>query len=205
LKFLDFKTHFEPFKVFSTHDVLKWDADFDTRRLVEWQDKNYLLKIINRWYIFSDVALDQKFLYLVANRIYAPSYVSFESALSFYNLIPEGVYTITSATTLKTKSFSTSAGKFVFRHIRPELMFGYKLMEVQGQHYKLAEPEKVILDYLYLNTDLINVHDFESVRLNRAECTRQIQVNKLMNYLSLYKSKALEKRVAGFLNRVQYA
>ncbi len=142
---------------------------------------------------------------MIANRIYAPSYVSFESALSFYNLIPEGVYTITSATTLKTKSFSKPAGKFAFRHIRPELMFGYKLMEVQSQHYKIAEPEKVILDYLYLNTALINVHDFESVRLNRAECTRQIQVNKLMNYLSLYKNKTLEKRVAGFLNMAQYA
>lgn len=78
-------------------------------------------------------------------------------------------------------------------------------MEVQSQHYKIAEPEKVILDYLYLNTALINVHDFESVRLNRAECTRQIQVNKLMNYLSLYKNKTLEKRVAGFLNMAQYA
>lgn len=203
--FLDFKTHFEPFKVFSTQDILKWDGDFDTRRLVEWQDKSYIIKIINRWYIFSDMALDQNLLYLIANRIYAPSYISFESALSFYNLIPEGVYTITSATTLKTKSFSTPAGKFVFRHIRPELMFGYKLMEVQGQHYKIAEPEKVILDYLYLNTALKSVHDFESVRLNQAECTRQIQVNKLMNYLSLYKSKALEKRVTGFLTMAHYA
>lgn len=205
MKFLDFKTHFEPFKVFSTQDILKWDGGFDTRRLVEWQDKNYLIKIINRWYIFSDVVLDQSLLYLIANRIYSPSYISFEAALSFYNLIPEGVYTITSATTLKTKSFSTPSGKFVFRHIRPALMFGYKLVEVHGQRYKIAEPEKVILDYLYLNTTLRDVHDVESIRFNLAECMRQLQVNKLMNYLSLYKSKALEKRIAAFFNMAQYA
>lgn len=205
MKYLDFRSHFEPFKVFSTQDILKWDEGFDTRRLVEWQDKNYLQKIINRWYIFSDTALDQSLLYLIANRIYSPSYISFESALSFYSLIPEGVYTITSATTLKTKSFSTGSAKFVFRHIRPELMFGYKLMKVQGQHYKIAEPEKVILDYLYLNATLKEVHDFESIRFNLVECMRQIQVNKLMEYLFLYKNKALEKRIAGFLNMAQYA
>lgn len=34
MKFLDFKTHFEAFKVFSMRDILKWDRDFDTRRVV---------------------------------------------------------------------------------------------------------------------------------------------------------------------------
>ena len=89
--------------------------------------------------------------------------------------------------------------------MRPELMFGYKLMEVQGHHYKIAAPEKVVLDFLYLNTALKNVHDFESIRLNKTECMQQIQISKLMDYLSLYKSKALEKRVAGFLKMAQHA
>ena len=205
MRFLDFKKHFEPFKIFSTQDILKWDSDFDTRRLVEWQDKNYVIKIINRWYIFSDAGLDERLLYLIANRICSPSYVSFESALSFYRMIPEGVYTITSATTLKTKLFSSKAGTFNFRHIRPGLMFGYTLIDLQGQHFKMAEPEKVVLDYLYLNTTLKEGHDFESIRINKAECMRQIRVSKLMAYMGLFKSKALEKRVFGFLNMADHA
>ena len=161
MRFIDFKLHFEPFKVFSTQDILKWDTDFDTRRLVEWQQKNYVRKIINRWYLFADASLDENFLYLIANRIYSPSYISFESALAYYRLIPEGVYTITAATSLKTHQFTTSFGSFSYRHLRPELMFGYKLINVNGLCYKIAEPEKLILDYLYLNTNLQSVPDFK--------------------------------------------
>ncbi len=205
MRFIDFKQHFEPFRVFSTLDIAKWDPDFDTRRLVEWQAKKYVVKIINRWYCFPDTISDEKLLFLIANRICAPSYVSFESALSFYGMIPEGVYTITAATSLKTKLFTTGAGTFSYRHLRPDLMFGYRLMEVQGQHVKIAEPEKVLLDYLYLNTTGANREDFESLRINTVECQRQTEVGKLMKYLSLFKSKALEKRVMVFCKMAGYA
>src|SRR5882762_3220885 len=124
MRFLDFKGHFAAFRIFSVQDILKWDPAFDTRRLVEWQKKNYVKRIVNRWYVFVDARLDENFLYLTANRIYSPSYVSFESALAYYRLIPEGVYTITSATTLKTHQFATSLGAFTYRHLKTELMFG---------------------------------------------------------------------------------
>lgn len=205
MRFIDFKRYFEPFRVFSISDIAKWDPDFDTRRLVEWQAKKYVRKIINRWYCFSDAITDERLLYLIANRIYSPSYVSFESALSFYGMIPEGVYTITSATSLKTKLFATEAGTFSYRHIRQDLMFGYRLIEVQGQYVKLAEPEKVLLDYLYLNTTLTDREAFESVRINTVACLRHTEVGKLMNYLSLFKSKALEKRVMVFRKMAEHA
>ena len=203
--FLDFKHHFGPFKVFSIQDILKWDPGFDTRRLVEWRQKNYVRKIINRWYLFADASLDENFLYLIANRIYSPSYVSFESALSYYRLIPEGVYTITSATSLKTHQFTTSLGTFSYRHLRPELMFGYRLIEVNGQCYKIAEPEKLLLDYLYLNTTLQSADDFESLRINQAGLWTLIHEDRLTEYLRLFENKSLEKRIKTFRNTLMHA
>ena len=205
MRYLDFKDHFKAFRVFSVQDILKWDPAFDTRRLVEWQKKNYVKRIVNRWYLFADVDLDENFLYLAANRIYSPSYVSFESALAYYRLIPEGVYTITSATTLKTNQFATSLGTFTYRHLKPELMFGYRLVEVAAQRFKMAEPEKMLLDYMYLNSDLLTAGDFESLRINQAELRTLVNESRLIEYLALFKNKALEKRVNTFINTFQHA
>ena len=205
MKFLDFRQHFVPFKVFSVQDILKWDSGFDTRRLVEWQQKNYVRRIINRWYMFAETLLDENLLYLIANRIYSPSYVSFESALAYYRLIPEGVYTITSATSLKTHQFITSSGIFSYRHLKTKLMFGYRLIEVNGQRYKIAEPEKLLLDYLYLNTTLQSADDFESLRINQAALRTLINEDRLTAYLRLFENNALEKRIKTFRNTLQHA
>ncbi len=51
----------------------------------------------------------------VANILYAPSYVSFEYALSYYGLIPERVYEVTSATMRMKKEFSTPVGRFSYK------------------------------------------------------------------------------------------
>lgn len=205
MKFLNFKNHFEAFKVFSVSDILKWDPDFDSRRLVEWQKKNYVKKVINRWYLFADTPFDENFLYLTANRIYSPSYVSFESALAHYRLIPEGVYIITSATTLKTHRFNTTIGTFHYHRLRPELMFGYRLIDVNNHRIKMAEPEKLLLDYLYINTTLQPMDDFESLRINQAELGTLIHEKKLTEYLALFENKSLENRVHTFLDTVQHA
>lgn len=205
MRFLDFKRHFEQFKVFSIQDIQKWDANFDSRRLVEWQDKNYIIRVVNRWYVFSESNRDENFLYLTANRIYSPSYVSFESALSYYRLIPEGVYTITSATSLKTQQFMTAIGTFAYRRLKPELMFGYRFVESDGRLIKMARPEKLLLDYLYLNTTLQTGDDFASQRLNYTGLQGLIDESRLKEYLTLFENKALEKRVGSLLNMMQHA
>lgn len=194
MKFLAFKDHFEPFKIFSVHDILKYDPEFDSRRLIEWQQKKYLQKIINRWYIFNrEINLDM--LYLISNRIYSPSYISFESTLSHYNLIPEGVFTVTAATSLKTQSFNTGIAQFIYRHIKPELMFGYNLLDVEGQFFKMASPEKALLDYFYLKTDVKSQADLKALRLNESIIQTLISNRTLFHYLALMKNKLLEKRI----------
>jgi predicted transcriptional regulator of viral defense system len=198
--FQAFKSHFEEFKVFSIQDILKWNHAFDSRRLVEWQDKGYIKKIVNRWYMFTNQKRSVRLDFLAANRIYSPSYISFHSAWAFYGLIPEGVYSVTSATSLKTHTFHSQIGTFSYRHIKPSLMFGYCLVEVEDNHQcKIAEPEKLLLDHLYLYADLKTSADFESLRINQALLKEKINPTKLAGYLSLFKNQALEKRVKAFI------
>ncbi len=115
-------------------------------------------------------------LLITSNRIYAPSYVSLQWALSYYHLIPEGVFSITAATSLKTRHFKTPIGVFSYKHVKPSLLFGYRLIEFEGMAYRLAEPEKAILDYLYSNPSVRTQQDIDSLRLNRNEFENLTQI-----------------------------
>lgn len=81
-----------------------------------------------------------------SNELYYPSYLSFESALSRYGILSQIPYTLTFAT-IKTSKKQNLAGREVeYRQLKDELFFGYNLA---GGIY-IAEPEKAILDQLYL-------------------------------------------------------
>lgn len=82
----------------------------------------------------------------IANQIYYPSYLSFESALAKYGLISQIPYTLTFATPRRTKHITIAENDIVFRQLKKSLFFGYK---PSGGIY-LAEPEKALLDQLYL-------------------------------------------------------
>ena len=69
----------------------------------------------------------------IANAIYKPSYVSFEYALAYYNLIPEMVYTITSATTKPTRLFDVSGIAYSYRTIKKEVFTGYFLKKIEDK------------------------------------------------------------------------
>ncbi len=196
-----FKSKMEKFIVFTTTDIEKYFPDFDRKNLVYWQKKGYIIKIRNNYYCFSDPLLDERFLYFVANKIYTPAYVSLEASLSYYQVIPEGVYTITSVTSLKTNTFLTPFGKFTYRHLKPELFFGYQLQTFRNHSYKVASVEKTILDYLYLNHSIQHADDFIHLRWNK-EVLKQLDFERLKNYQLLFQSNALNQRVAYLLNYI---
>ena len=102
MNFIEFSKTFSDWPLFSIHEILKLYPNFDRKNLVRWQEKGYIKKIRNKWYIFSDKNINEINLFYIANSIYSPSYISFESALSYYNIIPEAVFSVTSATSLKT-------------------------------------------------------------------------------------------------------
>ena len=89
--------------------------------------------------------------FLVANHLRRPSYVSLQSALSHYGMIPEFVPVTTSITTGRPEELDTPLGRFLFRHVKKSAFFGYTQTEIsRGQLVFLASPEKALLDLLYL-------------------------------------------------------
>ncbi len=205
MHYLELRELFADYSVFSLADIKRIDSTFYRRRLTEWQGKGYLKKIIRGYYIFSDVELNEHVLFEIANGIYRPSYVSFEMALSFYHLIPESVYGITSASTRKTYSFSTFLGEFSYRTISPDLFFGYDIVSNNKRHFKIACCEKAILDYFYIHSDLKSERDFASMRINRDVFLKQIQEKKLDAFLEKFSQKSLSRRITALINFLKHA
>lgn len=104
--------------------------------------------------------------YLLAESIYGPSYLSFEFALSYYGLIPETVYTFTSATfeKKKKKKYTTPMGTFTYRDI-PSLAYPYGVKVVrEGEYfYKIATAEKAICDQLYKTKAIANYKELQDL------------------------------------------
>ena len=86
---------------------------------------------------------------LIANKLYAPSYVSFEYAMSRYGLIPESVYSVTSATVKITREFTVNNKAYTYSHIKKSAYRGYLLEKINGSTILIASPEKALVDYLY--------------------------------------------------------
>jgi predicted transcriptional regulator of viral defense system len=89
--------------------------------------------------------------FLVANRMVRGSYVSLQSALAHYGLIPEGVPVVTSVSAARPARWDTPLGSYEFRHVKTDLLRGYRLAELGGgQSAFVAAPEKALLDLIYL-------------------------------------------------------
>ncbi|MBI2030038.1 hypothetical protein HYT05_00270 [Candidatus Kaiserbacteria bacterium] len=187
MRYLDFKEKLKEFDIFSLSDIRKIDPAFAGARLTEWQSKGYIRKLRRGFYTFADRVPDESALFLIANRLYAPSYISLESALSHYGLIPEGVYAVTSVTSKKTARFATPLAEFSYRTVRPSLMFGYAMCEGSRGQYKIADMEKAVLDYLYLNPHIAREADFHEWRFDSAGFLARADLKKLYTYADVFR------------------
>ena len=86
----------------------------------------------------------------IANALYRPSYISYESALAHHHLIPETVYAVTSATTRRTKALEAGDFGYVYHSIKKAAFTGYRPCKVDDELVLMAEPEKALCDYLFL-------------------------------------------------------
>lgn len=198
MKIFDFLRVFEQKPVFSTQDIEKAFPGFDPKNLVRWQKKGVVQKLRNRWYALPGKIRQEEDLFLIANFIYSPSYISLESAFSLYGWIPEGVFLITSVTTLKTNTFKTPQGVFRYSNLRPSLYFGFRLAPHGKFKIRVAEPEKALLDYLFFHPEFAAPEDFIDARLNQAVLREMLNDEKLSRYLTIFDSQALNRRFGAF-------
>lgn len=205
MKFIDFKEKLKEFVVFNLNDIRKIETDFDLRRLSEWTKKGYIEKVRRGYYVFSDLVKNEQALYIIANNIYKPSYVSLETAFSLYGIIPESVYSIISVTSLKTNSFDAGFAVFKYRQLQSDLFFGYELINYNNYCYMLADLEKSLLDYFYLNPHVDTINDIKGLRFNTFDLREKLDIGKLKKYLSVFDSKELSSRVNKFLIYIKNA
>lgn len=110
--------------------------------LKRWADAGVIERVTQGIYapLTGDISLEK-----IAGQLYFPNYLSFESALAKHgilNLIP---YTLTFATTRKTRKFTLRKREIEFRKISPKFFFGYAMRNGMD----IATPEKAFLDELY--------------------------------------------------------
>mgnify|MGYP006924889109 CR=1 FL=1 len=128
--------------------------------------------------------------YLLAGSIYGPSYISFEYAMSYYGLIPEAVYTVTSATFEKKT--------FTYCDV-PAEAFPLELILVQeGDYfYRIASPEKAVCDKLYTMSPTANIKELytllaDDLRIDM-DALKKLDQSKLAQLSGKYHSTNVKK------------
>ena len=121
-----------------------------------------LLQLKRGFFVFGEeYRRNQVELFPIANLLYGPSYVSLESALSFYSFIPEALSGVTSITPKRVKQFDTALGRFLFRVVKIRA-FGAGVVSLPcgNSHALIATPEKALLDKLYLDAPGEDLWDY---------------------------------------------
>lgn len=130
----------------------------------------------------------------LANSLYKPSYISFEYALAYFNILPEMPYTITCATTKPTRLFTIDNKAFSYRTIKKEAYTGYFLEKKSDRSFYIAEPEKALADYLYfvsLRKSTYSERLLENLKDRGYYRTNGLQKEKLIEYAQLFARKKL--------------
>ena len=125
---------------------------------------------------------------VIANALYRPSYLSLEYALSCHGVIPEMPYTVTSVTTKSTTAFTVRGKVFSYIKIKRSAFTGYAPEKRGDDTVFIAEPEKALVDYLYLvSLGKKTVND-------RVDISR-LDKKKIKAYASLFHRKGLARIV----------
>lgn len=180
-------------------EKLGYESNSLRRQLHNWREKGYVVKLKKGLYASLGIEKKKSFSsFHVASILYGDnSYISLESALSYYGLIPEAVYNTISVSTSKTKTFETDLSNFIYKHVKKEL-FDYFLIKKDeySAYYRIAEAEKALLDYIYLKykeEDEISEEYFdEALRLQNYEV---LDIAKLEELESLFKIKKISQAV----------
>ena len=196
MNFKDFETQIKSLPAFNLKDVRKLDPGFHRQQLSDWLSRGFIKNLAGGYYLLADQPVSESTLWMLANIIYQPSYISRESALAHYQVIPESVLGVTSVSSRKTRQFESEWGRLSYRSIKPGLMFGYRVDKKSEKiKYKIASLEKAVLDYLYWNSGIASGEDLGGLRWDKGRLLDLEDSPKFWKYLRIFNSKALDRRV----------
>jgi len=167
------------------------------KRIYELKEKGWLIPLRRGLYYISDIS-SRGFVNIsplvIASAFDKDSYISLDSALSFYGLFEQMLRTTSSVTMSKSKKYVFQDNTYRYFKINKKLYFGFQTENLEGYYVKVAELEKLILDYLYFKNDTYSV-DLLLEKLQKAK--NKLDFKKLFNYARKFPKTT--KRKLGFL------
>lgn len=158
----------EGFRQIAGEDVVD-DAHARTA-LYRWVKAGHLIALKKGVYMhrrfYEQHRQDAVFAPAVSAILLPQSYLSLEYVLQQHGILTEITYPVTAITIKNTRTITNALGTFVYRHIQPDLYFGFQIMEAYGVPYAQASAARGLFDYLYLRP---LPADLESQRYNLAE------------------------------------
>lgn len=161
-------------------------------KILGLKNNGFLMPLKKGLYIAGPSATDKKpDQFLIANHLLGPSYVSVETALSFYGLIPERVYEIASMTTKASRLFNTPVGVFSYTRLSlPYYSFGITMVPLLSNQYAMvASPEKALCDKIVSTSGLTlrsarNAHEFfvNQMRIDES-ALKGLDINSIQGWL----------------------
>jgi len=182
-------------KFFTTKD-LKDTLEIENRRTFEQtikrlEEENILTKIERGKYLKTNSNY-QKFE--IAQFIYNPSYISFETALSYHGLIDQLPFEITSATPKRGVEKEFEEQIYSYLHIQKELYIGF----TKEDGYLIALPEKAIFDQIYMS-----ITGTKSENIIKEIEKDSFDIDKVLQYikpLSINYKKAIKNKIYEIFN-----
>jgi hypothetical protein len=209
MRYAEFKNTFFKLPFITVQDILRRAKAKQPLRnqLNRWQQRKLIVRLKRGIYMLNED--DRKVnpsRYAIAGRLNSPSYISLESALNFYGFIPEKVTAVTSVTTKKTLRIDNQVGSFIYQHIKPDAFSGFRAhKDESGLTFFIAEPEKAIVDFLYLNLKRIPVKAtdiFEfSFRFQNMEGLRPRRIKELARLFANRKLSLVVKNLLEFIKK----
>lgn len=177
------------FSAFDVQKVFPVSKVAVTFLLHRYASKGFIVRLRRGLYVFPDAVPPEAF---IANKLYEPSYVSLEFALSYHRVIPETVYAITSVTPRATRRFETLGKIFYFRRIAKSAFTGYRIEKQKGFSFHMADAEKAFVDTLYyrLRSGQKKFIRFDKEKINLARARK---------YTKLFRQQKLVRAVEAAL------
>ena len=134
------------FSAFDVRKVFPISEIAATFLLYRYTQKKFIKRVKRGLYVFPDTLPPDLYL---ANKLYEPSYISLEFALSYHRIIPENVYEVTSITPKATRRLETLGKIYSYRRMNKRMFTGYLAQKQKGFSFVIADAEKAFVDTLY--------------------------------------------------------
>jgi hypothetical protein len=163
--------------------------------------KGDLIRLKNGFFVIAEKIKKERVPYeQIGNLLYGPSYLSLEWALSYYGMIPEGVYVVTSVSSTKSKMFQTPLGAFHYTYLSHfRFAIGIDQKENNSGRFLIATPEKALIDLIHLKSRHLNPQDLlidliEGRRIEE-ETLRNLDKNHILEIAGQYRSQTIENLI----------